>query len=214
MAALVETGVNHASVYMLEVDEDSRLGRELLSGGARYRTELVPKEEAIAKMYERAIEALNEAGLRQYEISNFARAGAESRHNLRYWKREAYLGMGVDASSFLYALEPAADAKKGLRWTQTSELAEYLSHAVITEETAVSARQEFEEEMFLGLRLNRGVNLRELGEQYAESWLKAAREVAEPMIEKGWLEAEGDWIRLTSEGRLYSNDVFAEFIEG
>lgn len=213
LSALIETGVNHASVYMLEVDEDSRLGRELLSGGVRYRTELVPKEEAIAEMYGRAIESLNSAGLQQYEISNFAREGAESQHNLRYWKRDPYLGVGVDAASFLYAMEPASDVRRALRWTQNCQLAEYLDKPSIAEESLVSVRQEFEEEIFLGLRLNRGVNWSRLGERYPENWLQSAREVAEPIIGKGWLVVDGDLIRLTSEGRLYSNDVFAEFLE-
>ncbi len=213
LAALIETQVNHASIYMLEVDEDSRLGRELLSGGVRYRTELVPKEETIAKMYESAIETLNSAGLRQYEISNFARPGAESRHNLRYWHREPYLGVGVDASSFLYAMEPASDSKKALRWTQTGELAEYLKHAVISEETAISARQEFEEEMFLGLRLNDGVKMNLLQEIYPADLVRAAELVVQRMVQKGWLQVEAEQIQLTCEGRLFSNDVFAEFIE-
>jgi oxygen-independent coproporphyrinogen-3 oxidase len=71
LEAVVEAGVPHASVYMLEVDEDSRLGREVLGGGARYFAETVPEDDAIAGMYERAIERLERAGLRQYEISNF-----------------------------------------------------------------------------------------------------------------------------------------------
>ena len=73
LEALIDSGVPHASVYMLEVDEDSRLGREMLKGGARYRADLVPHDDAIAQMYERAIERLEAAGLRQYEISNFSR---------------------------------------------------------------------------------------------------------------------------------------------
>jgi oxygen-independent coproporphyrinogen-3 oxidase len=101
LGALIESGVPHASVYMLEVDEDSRLGREMLKGGARYRAGLVPNEDAIAQMYERAIERLDAAGLRQYEISNFSRPGFESRHNLRYWQRRPYFGVGLDASSML-----------------------------------------------------------------------------------------------------------------
>ncbi len=84
---LLGSGVPHASVYMLEVDEDSRLGREMLKGGTRYRAGLVPGDDAIARMYEQAIEQLNAAGLQQYEISNFAQPGFESRHNLRYWQR-------------------------------------------------------------------------------------------------------------------------------
>jgi coproporphyrinogen III oxidase-like Fe-S oxidoreductase len=101
LAALADSGVPHATVYMLEVDEDSRLGREMLAGGARYYAEQVPSDDAIARMYERAIERLGQAGLGQYEISNFCRPGFESRHNLRYWQRRPYLGLGLDASSML-----------------------------------------------------------------------------------------------------------------
>jgi len=113
LAALVETEVPHASVYMLEVDEDSRLGREVLKGGARYRAGLVPNEGAIAQMYERAIERLDAAGLRQYEISNFSRPGRESRHNLRYWERRPYLGVGLDASSMLLAAGHVSGCDRG-----------------------------------------------------------------------------------------------------
>ena len=101
LAVLRDTGVPHASVYMLEVDEDSRLGRELLAGGARYRAGLVPSDDAIARMYETAIDQLVCADLMQYEISNFSRPGFESQHNLRYWLRRPYLGLGLDASSML-----------------------------------------------------------------------------------------------------------------
>jgi oxygen-independent coproporphyrinogen-3 oxidase len=110
LKALVDAGVPHASVYMLEVDEDSRLGRELLKRGARYRADLVPCDDAIARMYESAIERLEEAGLMQYEISNFARPGFESRHNLRYWQRRPYLGVGLDASSMLRASAESREA--------------------------------------------------------------------------------------------------------
>jgi len=101
LSALIDSDLPHASVYMLEVDEDSRLGRELLKRGARYRADLVPHDDAIAHMYERAIERLEQAGLNQYEISNFSRPGFESAHNLRYWQRRPYLGVGLDASSML-----------------------------------------------------------------------------------------------------------------
>ena len=103
LQVLIDTGVPHASVYMLEVDEDSRLGREMLAGGVRYHAQLVPSDETIAQMYTLAIERLASAGLGQYEISNFSRAGFESRHNLRYWRRRPYLGLGLDASSMLQA---------------------------------------------------------------------------------------------------------------
>jgi oxygen-independent coproporphyrinogen-3 oxidase len=129
LAALVESGVPHASIYMLEVDEDSRLGREMLAGGARYHAGLVPADDAIAQMYSRAIERLGAAGLGQYEISNFSRTGFASRHNLRYWQRRPYLGLGLDASSMLReALQAADSAGPGyvLRSTTTDDLGAFL----------------------------------------------------------------------------------------
>src|SRR5215467_8163046 len=97
----IETGVPHVSVYMLEVDEDSRLGRELIAGGTKYHAHFVPDDDLTAEFYEIACERLNTAGIQQYEISNFAREGFESRHNLKYWTRQPYLGFGVDAHSML-----------------------------------------------------------------------------------------------------------------
>ena len=90
----------HVSVYMLEVDEDSRLGRELLAQGSRFGALDVPSEDAIAEFYEAAVERLAAIGLRRYEISNFARPGHESLHNLKYWRLEPYAGFGADAHGF------------------------------------------------------------------------------------------------------------------
>ena len=102
----IVTGVPHVSVYMLEIDDDSRLGRELIAGGARYHAHFVPDDDATADFYQQACEMLASAGIAQYEISNFARTAAqlqnnESRHNLKYWTRQPYLGFGVDAHSML-----------------------------------------------------------------------------------------------------------------
>ncbi len=95
LAESIATGAQHVSVYMLEVDEDSRLGRELMAGGTRYHAHFVPDDDAIADFYLAACEQLKEAGIEQYEISNFARDGFQSRHNLKYWTRQPYLGFGV-----------------------------------------------------------------------------------------------------------------------
>ncbi|HEV2697233.1 MAG TPA: coproporphyrinogen-III oxidase family protein, partial [Terriglobales bacterium] len=116
---LIATGVPHASVYMLEVDEDSRLGRELIAGGQKYHAHFVPDEDLTADMYEIACEGLNAAGIQQYEISNFARPGFESKHNLKYWTRQPYLGFGVDAHSMLLA-----DPCSGTAHAGTAALAE------------------------------------------------------------------------------------------
>ena len=115
----IATGVPHASIYMLEVDDDSRLGRELIAGGARYHAHFVPDDDTTADFYEQACEMLTAAGIEQYEISNFARADGQqnnqSRHNLKYWTRQPYLGFGVDAHSML---EGMARVGTGLRPVQ------------------------------------------------------------------------------------------------
>src|ERR1700731_839025 len=86
----IATSAPHVSVYMLEVDEDSRLGRELLAGGTRYHAHFVPDEEAVSDFYLTACQRLGAAGIKQYEISNFAREGFESKHNFKYWMRQPY----------------------------------------------------------------------------------------------------------------------------
>src|SRR5208283_3866722 len=95
------TGIPHISVYMLEVDEESRLGNELLAGGGRYHAHFVPDDDLTADLYLAACARLERGGVRQYEISNFARPVNhgiglhDSRHNLKYWTRQPYLGFGV-----------------------------------------------------------------------------------------------------------------------
>src|SRR5947209_3254819 len=106
----IATGVPHVSVYMLEVDEDSRLGRELMAGGTKYHAHFVPDDDLTADFYEAACERLNAAGIEQYEISNFARDGFESKHNLKYWTRQPYLGFGVDAHSMLLSRNGQAES--------------------------------------------------------------------------------------------------------
>jgi putative oxygen-independent coproporphyrinogen III oxidase len=221
LKALVDAGAPHASVYMLEVDEDSRLGREMLAGGARYQAELVPGDDAIARMYERAIERLEEAGLRQYEISNFCRAGIGSRHNLRYWERRPYLGVGLDASSMMRAALHTADLsvegirlgeKYVLRATTTDELSAYLDGTVQPETVRLSQDQQHEEAWFLGLRLNAGVDVAALEREFGAERVEPARAVVDRQVEAGLMEFEGQTVRLTSRGRLLSNDVFREFL--
>jgi oxygen-independent coproporphyrinogen-3 oxidase len=220
LEALLASEVPHASVYMLEVDEDSRLGREMLKGGTRYRAALVPSEDAIAQMYERAIERLDAAGLRQYEISNFSRSGFESRHNLRYWQRRPYLGVGLDASSML-ALHAAASwtsALEGtargtvLRATTTDSMQAYLRGTRESETEWISPAQQYEEAWFLGLRTNAGVDVAALRDEFGEELVAAALETVERLAKDGLLTFDGARARLTARGRLISNEVFQEFL--
>jgi oxygen-independent coproporphyrinogen-3 oxidase len=219
LGVLIASEVPHASVYMLEVDEDSRLGREILKGGARYRAGLVPNDDAIARMYERAIERLEAAGLRQYEISNFSRLGLASRHNLRYWERQPYLGVGLDASSM--ALRAAAlwnDAGSQvkppdiLRTTTTDDLQAYLAGSGTMETSLFGPAQQHEEAWFLGLRTNAGVDVAALRAEFGEDLLAPALETVRRLAEDGLLVFDGERVRLTARGRMISNDVFQEFL--
>jgi putative oxygen-independent coproporphyrinogen III oxidase len=213
--ALIDSGVPHASVYMLEVDEDSRLGREMLAGGKRYHAGLVPSDEAIAHMYTTAIERLAEAGLVQYEISNFCRPGFESRHNLRYWQRRPYLGLGLDASSMLRAARDEKErAEPGyvLRSTTIDDLAAFLEGPHPPETAWLSPASQHEEAWFLGLRLNAGVKVSALEQEFGCPVVAAALRVV-PQLEKDGLVAfADDTVCLTCQGRLLSNDVFQEFL--
>ena len=216
VAVLLDTGVPHASIYMLEVDDDSRLGRELMAGGARYHAGLVPTDDTIARMYERAIEDLATAGLGQYEISNFARPGFESRHNLRYWRRRPYLGLGLDASSMLQASSCAGEAEQPgfvLRSTTTGDLKSYLAGAQSPETAWLSPERQHEEAWFLGLRLNGGVFVPDLRREFSNPMVAHALDTVGKLVERDLLTFDGETARLTDQGRLLSNDVFQEFLE-
>ncbi len=204
----IATGAPHASVYMLEEDEDSRLGRELIAGGTRYHAHFVPDEEATADFYLSACGALEAAGIPQYEISNFARPGFESRHNLKYWTRQPYLGFGVDAHSMLVSTEARAEA---VRFATADSLEKYIEGARL-QPTVVSRENAIEEFFFLGLRLNRGINLRELSQRYGNGAADCARPTLEELSIDGLLESHGSSVRLTPRGRLLSNEVFQRFL--
>jgi oxygen-independent coproporphyrinogen III oxidase len=219
LSILLDSGVPHASVYMLEVDEDSRLGREMLSGGARYYAELVPTDDAIAQMYTRAIERLTQAGLDQYEISNFSRPGFESRHNLRYWQRRPYLGLGLDASSMAFhaadfpSSESANPASRYvLRSTTTSDLKEFLTGPEPAETTWLSPARQHEEAWFLGLRLNSGVDVEALACEFGHERVARAMQVVARLAADGLLKSNGKTVRLTPRGQMISNEVFQEFL--
>ncbi len=178
----------HVSVYMLEVDEDSRLGAEIMAFGKRYGAPDIPSDDLIADFYEIAVERLARAGIARYEISNFARPGFESRHNLKYWRREPYLGFGADAHSF--------DGVS--RWQNPESIEDYLRRSqperTLADPTA--------ENWFLGLRLTRGI----------EGDWSPFRPAVERFIREGLLETSGNVLRLTRRGVLLSNEVFAEFL--
>ena len=211
---VIATGVPHVSVYMLEVDDDSRLGREVIAGGSRYHAHFVPNEDAAADFYLEVCRRLEAVGVRQYEISNFAREGWESRHNLKYWTRQPYLGFGVDAHSMLKADTESFTAAfekdtEAVRFSTPDTLEEFLSAAPLKKD--VVSRQDAREEIFfLGLRLNKGLDLDEVRERYGlDSELD---EVIAELCDGGLLNSHNEKVHLTERGRLLSNEVFERFI--
>ena len=222
------TGAPHASVYMLEVDDDSRLGREVIAGGTRYHAHFVPDDEATADFYLAACEQLNAAGITQYEISNFARAGSESRHNLKYWTRQPYMGFGVDAHSMLLAdregheftraaepqtKEPGFSPRgpEAVRFASADVLEKYVAGSPV-QSTIVSPAAALEESFFLGLRLNRGVDLRAIAATFGQPALDHLSPSISELLGDALLECAGEYIRLTPRGRLLSNEVFQAFL--
>jgi oxygen-independent coproporphyrinogen-3 oxidase len=268
---VIASGASHTSVYMLEVDEDSRLGRELIAGGTRYHAHFVPDEELTADFYEVACQRLEAAGVRQYEISNFAQEGRESSHNLKYWTRQPYLGFGVDAHSMLKAtrtvdggvpfdgitgerhsfshahpmlrttrtvaggvpfdgitveghgfshavdsghargFSPCGAEIESVRFSAPDSLEQYIA-GTPPSRTVVSKTAALEETFFLGLRLNRGVELQKIAEKFGMDALATLSDTIADCVATELLERQGDIIRLTPRGRLLSNEVFEKFI--
>jgi putative oxygen-independent coproporphyrinogen III oxidase len=206
--ALCAQEPEHASLYMLEVDEDSRLGRELIGGGARYGAGLVPHDDAVATMYELGCDRLERAGLKQYEISNFASPGAESQHNLRYWRREPYLGVGLDAHSML-----RTEGGRPVRFGNTDELPAYLRGEFAVAPDLVEREAEIEEAWFLGLRLNQGVSLERMSAEFGAKAVSGYDPVLAELAAEGLLESDGGRVALTLRGRMLSNQVFGRLLE-
>src|SRR5450755_1656404 len=204
LAAAVASGVPHISVYMLEVDEDSRLGRELIAGGTKYHAHFVPDEDLTADFYVAACGRLEAAGVKQYEISNFAREGCESQHNLKYWTRQPYFGFGVDAHSMLFpagagngeghgfshdpnvaqhvGFSPWGSSVDAVRFAMPDSLDAYLAGKE-QEAFGVSPQSALEEFFFLGLRLTKGVSLQEAGARFGEQALAALSETIQGLVE-------------------------------
>lgn len=210
LSQLLQIRPEHASIYMLEIDEGSRLGRESLAGGARYSADAIPDDDTTADFYETARVRLAEAGYDHYEISNWALPGHRSRHNLKYWRREPYYGLGAGAHSF-----------DGLsRWANAHEWNRYLAcmeqgSSPREQFEAVTAPQAIEEEFFLGLRMLEGVDLerieRELGPELPKR-MTIIRERIDNLHSLGFIEREGPRIRLAPDRLTVSNEVFVQLL--
>ena len=197
-------GPEHVSIYLLEIDEGSRLGSELLRGGGRYSAGAVPSEDEMAEFYEMAQRELRSAGYHHYEISNWAKPGFESKHNLKYWRREVYLGFGAGAHSF----------SGTERWANAHDAAAYVSAVQggglpVEQRERLTADSALEEELFLGLRQLDGIDLGRIEREYGVTL--AGR--LDPLARAGLVERDGGMVRLASDRLAVSNEVFVELMK-
>ena len=202
----------HISIYMLEIDEGSRLGREALSGGERYSAGALPSDDDTADFYDSARERLKSAGYEHYEVSNWGLPGKQSQHNLKYWRRDAYIGFGAGAHSFDGAI----------RWANVHESPRYVRLI----EQGTSVREQIEpvtppvalsEDMFLGLRQLRGADFARIEQEYSvepvlRDRLATLRLRIEMLQSHGMLEFDGAFVRIPPEKLTISSEILLELL--
>jgi oxygen-independent coproporphyrinogen-3 oxidase len=201
---LTTLGPEHVSIYLLEIDEGSHLGAEVLRGGAKYGAGTIPSEDDMAEFYETVCRFLQQAGYHHYEISNWGKAGFESRHNLKYWQREPYLGFGAGAHSF----------SGTQRWANAHDAAAYVSaiesgRLPAEQLEAVTPESALEEELFLGLRQLDGIDVGRIEREYGV----AVTPRFERLMSAGMVERNGNVVRLAESKLSVANEVFVELMK-
>jgi oxygen-independent coproporphyrinogen-3 oxidase len=199
--ALAALAPAHASLYVLEIHPGDRLPIEMARRGLA-----AAGDDLVADMYLAAMERLEGSGYRQYEISNLARAGFESRHNTKYWTDGDWIGFGSAAHS----------ARGGVRWRNVADAGDYIARVdgagPVAERQLPSARRRLEDALFMGLRRADGVDTEALGCRYGiDVWEAYGRRLA-PFVEAGVLVREAGILRLTRRGMLLSNEVMLSFV--
>jgi oxygen-independent coproporphyrinogen-3 oxidase len=205
-------GPEHLSIYLLEIHPDTPYGR--IYGKPPNRQNYLsdeqarlPDDETVERVYFEAVDYLSAQGYRQYEISNFARPGCESKHNQKYWRRKPVLAAGCGAWSFF----------DGTRWGNCRDVVEYIEamhgkQDAIAEITTLSFREELEESIFLGLRMREGLSLPLFQRKYGIDLLEKGRDALVRLKEFGLVEVQADCLLLTVKGCLLSNEVFTALL--
>lgn len=189
----------HLSLYLLEIHEGTPLAEQIRGG-----RQPLPDPELAAEMYELMLDKLSAAGYEQYEISNFSRPGYESRHNTKYWMLDPVIGFGVSAHSF----------NGRQRFANERDTARYVN-AIASRNTAEVMREDINiasEFVFLGLRLENGVDRACFESRFGFDLMQKYRQEIQDLIGDGLVDAARDRLRLTLKGKLYSNEVFAVFV--
>lgn len=191
----------HISAYSLILEEGTRLYEAVEKGSV-----VLPGEETDRLMYEETDRLLSEAGFVRYEISNYAKAGYECRHNCGYWTRTEYAGFGIGAASLI----------SNVRFSNAADIREYIAHPlrVRGEEERLSREEQMEEFMFLGLRLTKGIEVRTFEELFGVALPEVYGEVIAKNLADGLLcyTNDGKSLALTKKGLDLSNYVYAQFL--
>lgn len=187
--------IQHVSLYGLKIDE----------GCYFYKNppQNLPDDDMQADMYLKAIEILTAAGFDHYEISNFAKKGYPSAHNLNYWKNNSYYGFGTAAHGY----------EKGIRYFNTSNLNDYIKKPLLhSEEHVLSEREKLEEEIFLGFRKMSGIDIMKINKKFNINFEEKYISVLKKYLSTGHLFKNGNYYRLSDKGILVSNTILSEFL--
>jgi oxygen-independent coproporphyrinogen III oxidase len=200
--ALIDVGPEHASLYLLELYPNAPLKEDM----ARAGWSLAPDDDA-AEMYLWSMARLEAAGYEQYEISNVARPGRMSRHNLKYWQDGEWIGLGCGAHS----------TRAGVRWKNVASPEEYVARVTAGLAPAIERRdltrdERIEEALFTGLRLVEGVDTEAVGRRFGVDVWERYGEPLQPFLDEGLLRRSGARLRLTRDGMLLANEVLAVFV--
>lgn len=192
----LELDVNHISTYCLKIEEGTMFFHKLPN--------ILPDEDATSEMFLKTSKILSENGFEHYEISNFAKKGCESRHNLAYWRNQEYFGFGAGAHGYV----------NGVRYSNKPNLEEYIANPLQpASQNTLSNKEIIEEGIFLGLRLAKGIDIAQFRGEYGIDIPSKYASVIEKYVSCGLMEFKNGMLRLTINGMLVSNTIMAEFLE-
>lgn len=193
-----ELDTTHISCYSLILEEGTPLYEEYCGG-----TLALPDEDTERAMYEYACDFLNKKGFRQYEISNFAKPGKKSRHNLKYWNCDEYIGIGLSAHSYL----------NGVRFSDTDNFEQYISENYLSGESErLTLKDKMSEFMFMGLRKTEGVSKEEFSKRFSADIEDYFAETVLKYKKWGMIVDENGFLRLSEKAISVSNQIMCGFI--